>query len=80
VPVAAPAWTETYADLGVARTTASQRLAIASGSAHGRGNQYPVPFVWARHTAATSLTWRRSRTGLTGDLWLQSVDFGKILS
>jgi hypothetical protein len=71
---------EVYGTNGSQSTTGPRRFSILSNSLNGTGRAFPRPFVWSRHTASTELTWRRSRTGQPGDIWLQSVDFAHVLN
>ncbi len=59
-------------------TTAGYRFAIVSNTSNGTGNAYPRPLVWARHTANSTITWTRSRSGQPGAYWMQSIDFGDL--
>ncbi len=63
---------------GVVARTGESRLAVLSNSSNGNGTLFPRPMVWARPTAASTVTWTRSRSGQPGAYWVQSVDFANV--
>jgi hypothetical protein len=68
---------ETYTGGTVSRTE-GYRLPYFTNSQDGNTTNYPRSLMWARHTADTTVTWTRSRSGEAGAYWLQSVDFSEI--
>lgn len=78
VTVDAALQTESYDSTGPILTTETSRLVIVSNTSNGVGNAYPRPFVWARPTGSTEITWTRSRTGQPGAIWVQSIDFADL--
>ena len=59
-------------------TTVGYRLPYFTNSQNGNNTNYPRPLMWARHSADTTVTWTRSRSGEDGAYWLQSIDFSEI--
>ena len=78
VPVDPSIDPEAYDSTGPIYATSASRMAVVSNSMNGPGPAYPRPFVWARPTADSQVTWTRSRWGQPGAFWLQSVDFALI--